>query len=55
MVYSIHDIKMADREGNREWTECLARERARTLIEALEAVKSRGRGVQQQNISLGRA
>ena len=45
---------MADREGDREWTERLVQVRARTLIEALERVKSRGRGVQQQNRPLGR-
>ena len=41
MVYSIHNIKMVDRDGNREWRECLAQGRDRTLIEALEAVETR--------------
>ena len=46
---------MADSGSNREWREHLAWGRARTLIEALEAGETRGRGVQQQNISIGSA
>ena len=44
---------MAD--GNREWREHLVHGRARILIESLEAVETRGRGVHKQNISIGRA
>ena len=46
---------MAGRNNNGEWRERLVQGRARTLIEALERVESRGRGMQQQNILLGRA
>ena len=57
VVYSIHDIKMADRDNNREWREQLVQGWARMLIAAFEAAENRGRsrGFPQQNISIGRA
>ena len=46
MVYFILEIKMADSGSNKEWREHLEKGRARTLIEAMEAVEIRG-GIQQ--------
>ena len=56
MVYSYTNSEMAERNNDgRVWREYLVRDRARTLVEALEAVEIRERGVQEHQVSLGRA